>query len=50
MGREVPYPATPQVGETGGVYPAGVVLVVTVVVNVVSDFPAVEVAAQYPVP
>ena len=36
----------PQAGETGGVYPAGVAVVVTVVVNVVRDLPAVEVAAQ----
>ena len=45
-----PYPLTPQAGLVGLVNAAGGVFVVTVVVNVVSDCPFVDVAAQYPVP
>lgn len=50
IGRVVSYPATPHAGFVGDVYPAGVAVVVIVVVNVVNATPAVDLAAQYPVP
>lgn len=49
IGSVVPYPATPQAGLLGAVYPAGGLVVVTVVVKVASEEP-VDVPAQYPVP
>lgn len=50
IGIVTPYPVIPHAGLVGDVNPAGVAVTVMVEVKVVRAFPAVEVAAQYPVP